>query len=516
MTNYKEILRLGSLGLNNSQIAEGLDVSRTTVIAILKKTKEKGLTYEKASKLTNKELSNLIYPKGEPKTGYKMPDYEYVHKEMSKSGTNLTLLWLEYCDKCREAGEIPYKSTQFNKYYSDYVNKTKATMHINRKPGELMEVDWAGQTAKLVNTDTGGEIKAYIFVATLPYSGYSYVEAFLSQDQESWTKGHVNAYQFFGGSTRILVPDNLKTGVAKVTKSEIIINKTYQELAEYYDTAVIPARVRKPKDKAMVEGVVGIISTWILAAIRKQEFFSLVDLNEVILEKLNDFNNKPFQKKEGSRRSLFEEEKMFLQPLPIHPFEYAKWKIATVQYNYHVYVEGENYSVPYEYIKCNVDVRISKNTVEVFYEGNRICSHRRLYGRANQYSTLESHMPQEHKKYIEWNGERFKSWALKIGANTLKVVENLMSTRKIEEQGYKSCMALLKLSDKYSVKRLEAACEKALTFTQNPSYKSIQMILATGKDKIYETTDTAQSLPSDSEHSFTRGAGYYKRGDEEC
>lgn len=363
MTNYKEILRLNSLRLNNTQIAESCGCSRTTVISVLQKAQEQGLDYQKITKLSDKELSKRLFSDRTPKTTYKMPDYDYVHREMAKSGVNLSLLWLEYCDKCREAGEVPYKSTQFNKYYSDYVNKTKATMHINRKPGELMEVDWAGQTAGIIDTDTGEIIVVYIFVAALPYSGYSYVEGFLSQNQECWTAAHVNAYRFFGGTTRILVPDNLKTGVDRVTKSEVALNKTYQELAEHYQTAVIPARIRTPKDKPTVEGAVGIISTWILAAIRNQQFLSLNELNDAIFEKLHIFNNKPFQKKEGSRASLFEEEKLFLQPLPYRPFELATWKIATVQYNYHISVDEQNYSVPYEYIKHKVDIRLTKDCI---------------------------------------------------------------------------------------------------------------------------------------------------------
>lgn len=336
MTNYKEILRLSELGINNSQIAAALGCSRTTIIAVLQKAKEKGITRQKAAATTNTELSRVLFPSEGGAPGYKKPDYEYVHREMAKSGMTLQLLWFEYCDKCSESGDILYQLTQFKKYYRDFVVQTKATMHINRRPGELLEVDWAGQTASIIDTDTGEVIPAYIFVAALPYSGYAYVEAFLTQNQESWISAHVNAYAFLGGSTRILVPDNLKTGVEKVTRSETLINKTYQEMAQHYDTAVIPARVRTPKDKATVEGSVGIVSTWILASIRNQQFLSLKELNLVIREKLHDFNHKPFQKKDGSRASMFAEERLFLQPLPQYPFELATWMVATVQYNYHI------------------------------------------------------------------------------------------------------------------------------------------------------------------------------------
>jgi len=371
-----------------------------------------------------------------------------------------------------------------------------------------MEVDWAGQTAGIVDTDTGELIPAYIFVATLPYSGYSYAEAFLSQNQEAWISAHVNAYNFFGGSTRILRPDNLKTGIDKVTKSETIINKTYQEMAQHYDTAVIPARVKAPKDKATVEGSVGRVQAGILAAIRNQQFLSLKELNIEIREKLHAFNRKPFQRKDGSRVSVFGEERMYLQPLPQHPFELATWKISTVQYNYHISVDGQNYSVPFEYIKKKVDVRLTKNTVEIFSESERICSHARLHGRANQYSTLESHMPPNHQKYLQWNGDRFRSWAAKIGKSTAAVIEVFLTVHKVEQQGYKACMALLKLSDKYTSERLENACAKALSYTPRPNYKGISVILSSGQDKPSEP----QQFLNPGEFGFVRGADYYKGG----
>ena len=514
MTNYKEILRLSGLGINHSQIAAALSCSRTTVIAMMQKSANCGITPSKAAEMSNAEIAKALFPvEASGKIGYKMPNYEYVHREMAKSGMNLQLLWFEYCDKCSETGDIPYQLTQFKKYYRDFVTKTKATMHINRRPGELLEVDWAGQTAHIIDTDTGEEIPAYVFVASLPYSGYSYVEAFLSRNMESWITAHVNMYCFFGGVTRILVPDNLKTGVDKVTKSETILNRTYQEMAEHYNTAVIPARVRTPKDKATVEGTVGVISTWIIAALRNQQFLSLKELNLAIRDKLYTFNHKPFQKEDGNRAEVFSEERVFLQPLPSYAFELATWKIATVQYNYHISVDSQNYSVPYEYIKQKVDVRLTKNAVEVFLGGNRICSHPRLYGRPNQYDTTEAHMPPNHQKYIQWNGDRFRSWAAKIGINTANIIEVFLTSNRVEQQGYKSCMALLKLSDKYSAQRLESACTKALSYTPRPNYKSISAILKSGQDK--QELPTSSSIKP-SEHGFVRGADYYKGRSDQC
>jgi len=508
MTNHREILRLMSLGLNNSQIAQSAALSRPTVIATVQRAAALGLDWRAAESMTDKELAAKLFPDGSTKPGYKMPDYEQVHRELARPGVTQELLWMEYCEKCRATGEIPYQLTQFKTHYRAYVAKTKATMHIQRKPGEQCEVDWAGQTAQLIDPDTGEVESAYLFVAALPYSGYAYAEAFMSMDQEAWCTAHVNAFTFFGGVARILVPDNLKTGVIKNTREEILLNRTYQELAEHYGTAIIPARVRSPKDKAVVEGTVGNLSTFILAVIRNQTFFTLRELNEVIRERLRNFNHRPFQKKEGSRATWFAEERSFLTPLPPNSFEMAMWKKATVAFNYHISVEGHYYSVPFDYIKRVVDVRLTPNTVEVIFEGTRICSHARLYGR-NLYSTREEHMPPNHKQFVQWNGERFRSWAEKIGSNTAIVVEGILLGYKVEQQGFRACMALLKLSEKYSSERLEAACIKALRYTPRPNYKSIATILKSGADKA---DDVAVAPPTPDGFGFTRGADYYRRG----
>jgi transposase len=514
MTNYREILRLNNLGILKQDIAKACGCSRNTAASVINQALKKEVKWETAERLTNRELGEKLFPGNIRKPVYKIPDWEYVHREMAKSGVTLSLLWAEYYERCRENGETPYKTTQFYYYYSEYVQKTKATMHISHKPGEIMEVDWAGQYAHIRNTDTGEAIKAYVFVAVLPYSGYTYVEAFLSQDQQSWIQAHVNAYGYFGGVTRILVPDNLKTGITKHTRHETVVNKTYQEMAEHYRTAVLPARVRSPKDKATVEGNVGVISTWITAALRNQQFLSLWELNTAILARLAEFNNKPFQKKEGSRAAAFEQERAFLFPLPEHPYELAVWKIATVQFNYHITVESGNYSVPYEYIKQKVKVRLTKRLVEVFFSGNRIASHPRLYGRPSQYSTCEEHMPKEHREYASWNGERFINWAGKIGEHTKTVVRLFLSRNQIEQQGYKTCIALLKLSETYSASRLEQACKRALSLTERPSFKSIQIILKSGQDNLSKD-EPVTSLKETSHSSFTRGMEYYRRKEED-
>ena len=229
MTNYREILRLHSLGLNKTEIASSCQCARNTVAATLQRAANCGLQWPLPEEMSDKQLSERLFPTSPSKLAYKMPDYAYVRKELQRSGVTLNLLWLEYCDRCRAAGEIPYQSTQFNKYYADYLAKVNATMHLNHKPGEVMQVDWAGDTAAVIDTDTGEIIPAYVFVATLPYSGYSYVEAFFSMNQESWTTAHVNAYKYFGGVTRIIQCDNLKTGVQKHGKDEVVLNKSYEK-----------------------------------------------------------------------------------------------------------------------------------------------------------------------------------------------------------------------------------------------------------------------------------------------
>ena len=318
-------------------------------------------------------------------------------------------------------------------------------------------------------------------------------------------------YEFFGGVAKILVPDNCKTAVIHNNNwNDQRINAVYQEMAEHYNTAIIPARVRAPKDKPNAENAVGNISTWIIAALRDEQFFSLAELNQAIRHKLEEFNKRLFQKKEGSRLELFRDEELpLLAPLPATSFELADWKQATVQFNYHISIDGMLYSVPYEYIRRKVDVRVTDTTIEIFYNHNRIASHKRLYGRKGQYDTILEHMPEDHQKYLEWNGDRFRKWAERIGNNTYLVVDAILTSKRVEQQTYKGCMGLLKLADKYSVERLEAACEKALTYTASPSYKSIKNILVAGQDKAVEPEKSEPTTQN--KYGITRGADYYRR-----
>jgi len=480
----------------------------------LNRAKAVNLAYPIPEELSDTELKELLFPKVQTVSDKRMPDYEYIHKELAKPGVNMKLLWLEYCEQCRLSKELPFMYTQFCKNYKEFAKANKATMHITRKPGEVMEVDWAGKTAQIVNGATGEITKAYVFVATLASSKYSYVEAFYSMTSTAWITGHVNAYEYFGGSTKTLVPDNLKTGITKADKYDPIINRAYNDMAKHYNTVIIPARVRKPKDKPSVEGEVGVISTKILAALRNHKFFSLIELNDAVHIKLNEHNIAPFQKRSGNRLSAFMEEKEFLIPLPSHKFEIAEWKVATVQFNYHITVDKMNYSVPYEYIKQKVDVRITQNTVEVFHKNVRVASHPKLIGLPGKYHTNVEHMPEAHKAYVEWDSDRFLKWASSVGPNTRIVIQSVFDTYEVEQHGYKTCMGILKLADRYSIVRLETACEKVLGFTPRPSYKSIKMILQNSQDKLVNE-DIDEPSEVNQKAGFTRGAGYYG-GDSSC
>ncbi len=510
MTNYREIIRLYFQEVSQRSIAASCGCSRNTVAKIQTRVEELQLQWPLNDNLNNEALQKLLFPEKETKKIYTHPDYEYIHKEMAKCGVNLTLLWQEYCDKCRQSKETHLMYSQFCWYYQVFTQKNKATMHVHRKPGERTEVDWAGQKAFYIDPCTGEKIEASVFVGVLSSSKYAYVEAFLSQNLESWIAAHVNMFRYFGGTTRIITPDNLKTGVEKVSWHTTEINRTYLELAEHYGVAVLPARVRKPKDKPNVENAVSVVSTWILASIRNQKTFSLYELNGIIKEKLKILNEKPFQKIPGSRKSVFEnEEKIYLNTLPPNPYELATWKIATVQLNYHISVDHMFYSVPYEYIKRKVDVRLTRKIIEIFFNNHRIASHVRLVGPPGQYSTVVEHMPEKHQKSVAWTTERFIRWAEGIGTHTAIVIKAILSSHKIEQQGYRSCLAMLKLADKYSVSRLEAACCKALSYTPRPGYKNVKTILSTNQDKVISENTTVETKSSI--HGFTRGAEYYGR-----
>ena len=443
MTKYREILRLSSQGLSERNIALSCNVSRNTVAKVTTAAKGKGISWPLDANVTDASLEELLFPKEKTTTNKRMPDFDYIRKELLRNGVNKKLLWTEYVEECRQSGEDALMYSQFCYYIQEDEQKRRATMHIPRKPGEQAEVDWAGDPAHIIDPDTGEITNAWIFVGVMTYSQYTYVEAFINEQQKAWITAHVHMLEYFGGVPKIIVPDNAATAVDRKQSNWYTptLNATYHDWAEHYNTAIIPARVRRPKDKPNAEGSVGHVSTWITAALRNEQFFSLAELNQAIKEKLKAFNANQFQKKEDSRLSLFlGEEKPLLAPLPATRYELADLKQATVQFNYHIAVDKMYYSVPFQYIKEKVDVRITESTVEIFIGSERIASHRRLYGRPGQYSTVVEHMPPDHQKYLEWNGGRFREWANRIGPNTSKVVDSILSSGKVEQQYYRSCM----------------------------------------------------------------------------
>lgn len=511
MTKYREIIRLTSLGFTQRNIMQSCDVAQKTVVKVQHRAKELNLSWPLDESMTDNALEKLMFPKSSKEVNNKrMPNFAHIRKELLRNGVSKKLLWTEYMEECRLNSEEPLMYSQFCYYIQQDEQKRRATMHINRKPGEQVEVDWAGDPAHIIDPDTGEIINAYVFIGVMTYSQFTYAEAFINEKQRAWIAAHVHMYEYFGGVAKILVPDNCKTAVIHNGGwYNQQLNTVYHEMAEHYGTAIIPARVRKPKDKPNAEGSVGNISTWIIAALRNEQFFSLAELNRAIKEKLDEFNKRLFQKKEGSRFDLFRDEELpLLATLPSTSYELAEWKQATVQFNYHISIDGMLYSVPYEYIKRKVDVRVTDKSIEIFYNHNRIASHRRLQGRKGQYDTIVEHMPEDHQKYLEWNGDRFRKWAERIGNNTYQVVDAILTSKRVEQQTYKGCMGLLKLADKYSVKRLEAACEKALSYTATPSYKSIKNILTAGQDK---SLSEERPKSTQNKYGITRGAGYYGR-----
>lgn len=512
MVNYREILRLNSLNYSQHQIAASVHSSRNTIREVLQRAASSGLTWPLDDSATNETIMALLYPdRPDAVNPRKEPDYRYIHRELAKPGVNLTLLWTEYCSTCDADGNTPYMYSQFCDKYRHWARITRATMRIRHKPGEAMQVDWAGTTIQYQDPVTGEPYDTYIFAAVLPCSCYAYVEACEDMKSTSWLLCHVHAYEYFGGVTRLLIPDNLKTGVVKNTRYETILNKSYHEMAEYYETAIVPARVLHPKDKSLAEGTVKFVTTWIIAALRNRRFFSFEEVRKAVAEKLQELNHYPFKKREGCRHSAYsDEEKAFMKPLPLTPYEPAVWSTAKVPLDYLI-TDGKNkYSVPFDLIGEDVDIRLTKATVEVFFHGSRVASHPRSSNELRDPVIQPEHMPLQHRKYLTYNADEFIRWAQSVGHYTTDVVNRFLSSGREPEQGYKSCASLTKLGDKYGHGRLEKACERVLVYSSSPSVRNISTILKNGQDKV-RTASNISPLPAKS-HGITRGASYFQRG----
>ena len=381
-------------------------------------------------------------------------------------------------------------------------------MRQEHRAGDKMFVDFAGQTVSVINPETGEVREVAIFVATLGASNYTYAEAVEGQDLMSWLDAHVHAFEFFGGVTAAVVPDNLKAGVSKPNFYEPDINPSYRELGEHYGIVILPTRVRKPRDKAKVENAVLQVERWLLAPLRNHEFFSVAEVNEALRERLAELNDKPFQKLRGCRRSLFEElDKPALKPLPTKRFELAHWKTNVgVNIDHHVEFDRHYYSVPFHLVHKRVDIRATGTVVECFFKGKRIASHIRSYQR-NGYTTVAEHRPKSHREYAEWTPERITRWAETIGPATANVVRHVLSARRYPEQAFRSCLGIIRLGKTYGKERVEAACTRAEAIGSR-SYKSVASILKTGFDREpLQEPSTQGELPLS--HENIRGSDYY-------
>ena len=505
MTPYREIFRLKTLGLSVSGIARSVSCARNTVARVLSLGEQLNISWPiEASDI---ELQKMLFP-GDPEVHpeRKMPDFDYVHRELRKKGVTRKLLWNEYVNECKIAGVRPYLYTQFCHYIILDEQKRNATMRLHHKPGEKIEVDWAGDHMHIINSRTGEIKDAHIFVATLPYSQYSFAEAFPNEKEESWLAAHVHMYNYFGGVTTLLVPDNCKTAMNRNRgQNDQEVNRAYRDLSEYYNTAISPTRVYRARDKASVEGNVGKITTYIIAGLRNERFFSIEELNLAIREKLDQYNNEPFQKKEGSRFQVFQnEEKMYMRPLPSEPYHPIKRLKGKVQYDYHVPVENMYYSVPFQYIKKEVEIQVSDNLVEIYFNHNRIASHKKLTGSKNQRSTVKEHMPPNHQHYLDWNGEHYLKWAKEVGPNCFHVVEKFLKSEEIEQIACKPCMGLVLDAQKHSKEALEIACGKCLAHPGKISLSLIRRVLTDSKLLgVRDETPKAKGI--------TRGPEYYRR-----
>lgn len=510
MRKIREILRLKyECEKSIRDIAKSCSVGRSTVSDYLLRARSAGFTWPLPSDIDDTALEQKLFPSaaGGNNANKAHPDWPAVHKELKRKGVTLALLWDEY----KSGNPEGYQYSWFCQRYADWSGKIDVVMRQDHRAGEKLFIDYAGQTVSMTDGDTGEMREAQIFVAVLGASNYTYAEATISQSLSDWIGSHVHALNYFGGVPEVLIPDNLKSGVSKSCFYEPDINPTYQEMARHYQTTVLPARVRTPRDKAKVESGVQVVERWILARLRNHTFFSLAELNQEIARLLEILNNRPFQKLPGSRKSMFEElDRPALKPLPAEPYIFAQWKKATVNIDYHVAVDGHYYSVPYQLVKKKIDIRFTAQTVECLYKNKRIASHKRSYQKG-RHTTVREHMPPRHQRYLEWSPERFLRWANKIGPHTVKLTDRILSSRAYPQQAYRTLLGILRLGKSYGDQRLEAACSRALIIGAN-SYRSIESILKKGLDS-QPLPEQAPSPPV--HHRNIRGSQYYQNSTPE-
>lgn len=507
MRKIREILRMRfARELDYRNIANSVCVSISTVSECLRRAKLVGLSWPLAPELDDVALETLLYqpPRNHVESKAREIDYVYIKQELKRRGVTLYLLWQEYKEQYPEG--LSY--SRFCDIYRQWNKSVDVTMRQDYRFGEKLFIDYTGITVPIVINKLTGETKnAEIFVATLGASNYTYVEASWTQGLSDWVGSHVRAFKFLGGIPKILVPDNLRSGVSKAHRYEPDLNPTYQDMAQHYDIAVIPTRVRSPKDKAKVEEAVKHVENRILARLRNRKFFNLYELNQAIKPLLEEMNRQPFQKLPGSRLSQFENlEKSLLRPLPANHYEFAEWKKAKLGIDYHIALDGCYYSVPFTYAKKILDVRYTARIVEVFYKGNRIASHRRSYIKGDR-KLIKEHMPQHHQKYAQWTPERIISWANTKGDSVGELVQRIIEKYSHPEQGYRACMGLIRLNDSYG-DRLNMACKRAL-FINAISYKEVLAILKNNLDQQPLPQVIEELQITKSAHDYVRGKEYF-------
>ncbi len=503
MRKIREVLRLAARGMSTREMASSLSIGRTTLREYVYRAHSAGLSWPLPDDLSDGDLERILFPRatGDMRGSYPQPDWAYIHAELRRKGVTLALLWEEY----RAVHPDGYGYSRFCELYTRWEGSLSPVMRQRHPAGERLFVDYAGATIDVVCPETGEVRTAQLFVAALGASNYTYVEASWSQKLPDWIASHARAFAFFGGVPAQVVPDNLKAGVTRACFYDPAINRTYADMASHYDTAVVPARPRKPKDKAKVEVAVLLAERWIVARLRNRRFFGLDELNAAIRPLSDQLNGKVTRHLSASRRDLFERlDKPALKPLPAEPYVYAEWKQCRVGLDYHIDVGRHYYSVPHQLLKQKLWVRITARTIETFFEGKRVASHARTSGN-RQHSTHREHMPPNHRFRADWSPERIRRQASRIGPNTEAFVEVVMRERKHPEQGFRTCLGVIRLAKTFGRDRLEAACERALTINAR-SYSSLHSILKNGLDRTPRTR--APDEPAIT-HPNIRGADYF-------
>jgi transposase len=509
MRKIRDVLRLKAEGFSERRIAASLGIGHSGAGDTIRRARRAGLGWPLPPELGDAELEQLLYAMPASGSGQAsgqvtqrpLPDWAHVHRELRRPGVTLSLLWEEY----RAIHAQGLGRTQFCEHYRRWKGRLSPTMRQAHIAGEKMFVDYAGQTIAVIDGLTGEVNEAQLFVACLGASSYTYAEATMTQSLPDWTGSHVRAFSFFGGVAAQVVCDNLKSGITKACFHEPAVNRTYADLAAHYDTAVVPARPYKPRDKAKVEVAVQVAERWILAALRNRQFFTLAELNAAIRELVDKLNNRVTRHLGASRRALFDElDRPALKALPVEPYTFSAWKECRVALDYHVEVEKHYYSVPHTLLREKVWARLTSRTVEVFHGGKRIAVHVRSSSNRG-HTTLREHMASAHLRYADWTPERLRRQAGEIGASTSALVEIILRERTHPEQGFRSCIGIIRLAKPHGPDRLEAACARALDIGAR-SYTSVNSILKNSLDRNRSApaTDGPAII-----HSNIRGAGYF-------